>query len=180
MLEREYAMLSNSGTLALRVPSRPEKQQKIFVLQKVNMQLLTDECATLSNSVNLYCMSFNRSKIPHRRRKKKLILYEFQQVQNTPQKKEEKTYTVWVSTGPKYPTEEGRKNLYCMSFNRSKIPHRRRKKKHLQCKRWTCSRSHYSKNRLIKKFWMSCKNLDNQARSGGPKTVDSKTIEAIG
>ena len=31
-------------------------------------------------------------------------------------------------------------------------------------------------SRWLKKYWMDCKNLDNQSRSSRPKTVNSKTV----
>ena len=44
------------------------------------------------------------------------------------------------------------------------------------CAKGESAVDHSTVGRLLKKLWLGCKNLHNQAKSGGPKSVDSKAV----
>ena len=48
--------------------------------------------------------------------------------------------------------------------------------KNICCANGKSAIDHYTVTRCLKKFHSGCKNLNNQARSGSPKPVDSETV----
>ena len=67
-------------------------------------------------------------------------------------------------------------NLYFTSSNWAIMLQEKKKIKNICCAKGEGIVNSSTVTRWFEKFWLGCKNLDNQARSDRPKTVDSKAI----